>query len=64
MQGLVIKEESYLSSQDITKEAIKEGLLTIGAGPKVIRLVPPLIITKKEINQLLYRLAKSIKNLI
>ena len=64
MQGLVIKEESYLSSQDITREAIKEGLLTIGAGPKVIRLVPPLIITKREVNQLMYRLDKSIKNLI
>ncbi len=56
MQGLVIKEESNLNSSIIVEIAIKEGLLVIGAGRKVIRIVPPLVISKKEINQLLRRL--------
>ena len=64
MQGLVIKEGSHLNSQIIAKKTIEEGLLTIGAGPKVIRIVPPLIIKEKEVNQLILRLNKSIKGLI
>ncbi len=64
MQGLVIKEGSHLNSQIITRKTIEEGLLTIGAGPKVIRIVPPLIIKEKEVNQLIIRLRKSIKGLI
>ena len=56
MQGLVIKEKSNLTSSMIVEMGIKEGLLVIGAGPKVIRIVPPLVITRKEINRLLSRL--------
>ncbi len=56
MQGLVIKEDSKLSPKIIVDLALKEGLLVIGAGPKVIRIVPPLIINKNEMNELLKRL--------
>ena len=54
MQGLVIKEDSHLTSLNITKEAINQGLLTIGAGAKVVRIVPPLIIKEKEVNQITF----------
>ena len=56
MQGLVIKEKSNLTSSMIVEMGIKEGLLVIGAGSKVVRIVPPLVITKQEINQLIRRL--------
>nr|Q7VAS9.2 RecName: Full=Acetylornithine aminotransferase; Short=ACOAT [Prochlorococcus marinus subsp. marinus str. CCMP1375] len=56
MLGLAIKKNSNLTSQKIVELAIKEGLLVIGAGEKVIRMLPPLIITKREIETLLTRL--------
>ncbi|KGG16267.1 MULTISPECIES: aspartate aminotransferase family protein [unclassified Prochlorococcus] len=64
MQGLEIKEESCLTSKSIVKKSIEEGLILIGAGPKVVRIVPPLIITKKQVNYLLKQLNKSIEKLI
>ncbi|WP_269623318.1 aspartate aminotransferase family protein [Prochlorococcus marinus] len=53
MQGLIIKEESNLTSSIFIKKSIEEGLLLIGAGDKVIRIVPPLIIKKKQIKEIL-----------
>ena len=64
IQGLVIKEESKITSQVIIEEAIKQGSLLISAGPKVIRIVPPLVITKKEIDLLLEKLDIVLSKLI
>ena len=32
-------------------ELFKHGLLTLGAGQKSMRIIPPLIITKEQINE-------------
>tara|TARA_Y100001968_G_scaffold116859_1_gene106237 strand:+ start:5976 stop:7157 length:1182 start_codon:yes stop_codon:yes gene_type:complete len=56
MQGIVIRKDSYLSSQEIIKAALHKKLLILSAGPKVIRIVPALTIKKNEINELLKRL--------
>ncbi len=64
MQGLVIKNESILTASIIIKEALKEGLLLISAGDKVIRFVPPLTISKKEIAVLISKLNQTFLNLI
>jgi len=32
-------------------ELFKNGLLTLGAGPKSLRIIPPLIITKEKIEE-------------
>ena len=64
MQGLVIKNEAVLTSSIITKEALKEGLLLIPAGEKVIRFVPPLTISKKEIDLLINKLNKTFSKII
>ncbi len=61
LQGLVISQNSPYKASEITKLAIKEKLLILPAGDKVIRLVPPLIIKKHEINFLLKRLKSTIK---
>lgn len=37
----------------MTKKALDRGLLLIGAGSDVIRFVPPLIITEKEVDELI-----------
>lgn len=47
MQGIEIN----CNIKDIVTNAMKNGLLIVGAGNNVIRFVPPLIITKDEINK-------------
>ena len=63
IQGLVLKDNLKITSLDVVKSALKEKLLIISAGSQVIRIVPPLTITKKEINELLSRLEKCITKL-
>ena len=58
IQGLVINDNVKITSLDIVKSALEEKLLLVSAGVKVLRIVPPLTITRKEINELLLRLDK------
>ena len=46
--GVEIPSDSAVVSGDVVSKAIEKGLLIVGAGPKVLRFVPPLIITEKE----------------
>ena len=47
--GLMIGIEIKGNSSDIQKKAISKGLLLLTAGPNVVRLLPPLVISEKEI---------------
>lgn len=47
-KGLMIGIETKFNSSEIQKEALKEGLIVLTAGPNTIRLLPPLIINEKE----------------
>lgn len=47
MQGI----ELHVEASPVISRCMEAGLLLIGAGPKVIRFVPPLIITKEQINE-------------
>ena len=53
LQGLAIKEETEISSQELVESAINHHLLIASAGDKVLRFVPPLNINSKEIKKLL-----------
>ena len=44
----------------ITKSAIKNQLLVVPAGNKVVRMVPPLVISREEIEELLKKLEDSL----
>ena len=54
MQGIQVTKPL----SEITKEALKEGLLIIGAGNDVIRFVPPLIIEKEHVDEMIRILKK------
>jgi acetylornithine/N-succinyldiaminopimelate aminotransferase len=58
MQGLVITGRPV---GEIIQNALKEGLLVISAGSDVLRLVPPLVITKEHIDTMVEKLAKAIE---
>lgn len=58
MQGLVVTGRPI---GEIVKAAIKEGLLVISAGSDVLRLVPPLVIEEKHIDEMVEKLKKAIE---
>jgi acetylornithine aminotransferase len=60
INGMEIKAESSLTAADFVKAAMDEGLLLVPAGPKVIRFVPPLIVTEAEINQALHAVERAL----
>ncbi|BAQ60275.1 acetylornithine aminotransferase [Geminocystis sp. NIES-3708] len=51
INGMEIKADIDLTSLDIVKKAMEKGLLLAPAGPKVLRFVPPLIVSATEIDQ-------------
>ena len=61
IQGLVINN-AYTDAKTITLKAFNKGLLLVPAGGNVVRFVPPLIITRNEINILLKKLEFLLKN--
>jgi len=59
-RGLIQAIEFSYEVQDISKRLIEEGVLVILSHGKILRLVPPLIIKKEEIDNLLEILEKII----
>ncbi len=60
IQGLVLQEPR---ASEVVQYCLTEGLLVISAGPQVVRLVPPLIITAEEIDELLAILGQALAQL-
>ena len=60
INGLVLKPEASLTSIDIVKAAMEEGLLLVPAGPQVVRFVPPLVVTADEVHQALVATEKAL----
>lgn len=59
MQGLVLKNENDLSN--IVNLALKNGVLVLKSGKNIIRFLPPIIISKKEIKEGFKRFEKSLQ---
>ncbi len=51
INGMELKSDIELTSADIVKAVMAKGLLLVPAGPKVLRFVPPLIVSAKEVDQ-------------
>lgn len=64
MMGAKIHDSHKASAQDITLDLIDEGLLVVPAGPKVVRFVPPLIISESEIATVVKKFEASIKKMV
>ncbi len=56
MQGLVLSTPVG----DVVKKALEEGLVIISAGGNVLRFIPPLIITKEHIDEMIGKLEKAL----
>lgn len=57
MQGLVIQG---MPVGNVVKKALENGLLVISAGSNVLRMVPPLVMRKEEIDEMIEKLEKSL----
>ncbi len=51
INGMELNTDIELTSVDIVKAAMEQGLLLVPAGPKVVRFVPPLIVSDEEVEQ-------------
>jgi acetylornithine/N-succinyldiaminopimelate aminotransferase len=63
INGLVLKSDIDLTSVELVKTAMDAGLLLVPAGPKVVRFVPPLIVSAAEIDQALQAVERSLATL-
>jgi len=63
INGMELQADIALTSADIVKAAMAEGLLLVPAGLKVVRFVPPLIVSAEEVDQALQILERAIATL-
>ncbi|MGC1309458.1 MAG: aspartate aminotransferase family protein [Phormidesmis sp.] len=64
INGLVLQEDVETKSLDIVKAALAEGLLIIPAGTKVVRFLPPLIVSEVEVEEALSLLDSTLSKLV
>lgn len=57
-KGLMVGVELDIEAADIVNRGYAEGLILVNAGPNVLRLVPPLVITEAEIHEVVARLTR------
>ncbi|WP_413198644.1 aspartate aminotransferase family protein [Nostoc piscinale] len=62
INGMELVADIPLTAGEVVNAAIAEGLLLVPAGPKVVRFVPPLIVSEAEIDQALKVVDKVLSN--
>ncbi len=60
INGMELSADVALTAGDVVNAAIAEGLLLVPAGPKVVRFVPPLIVSQAEVDQALQAVDKAL----
>ncbi|MCC0175474.1 aspartate aminotransferase family protein [Waterburya agarophytonicola K14] len=63
INGMELNADIELTSIDLVKAAMEEGLLLAPAGTKVLRFVPPLIVSPEEVDQAADILEKAIEQI-
>lgn len=61
INGIELTEGCGFGSAEVAKALLEAGVLVVPAGPKVIRFVPPLIITEKEVAQAMRQVDDALK---
>ena len=63
INGLELQADIDLTSAQVVQSGIEQGVLLVPAGPKVVRFVPPLIVSAAEIDQALAAIAQALATL-
>lgn len=53
LKGIKINDDAGVTAGELVGDLMNEGLLTVAAGPSVVRFVPPLIVSEAQIDQAL-----------
>mmetsp|Transcript_1333 Transcript_1333/g.2043 ORF Transcript_1333/g.2043 Transcript_1333/m.2043 type:complete len:216 (+) Transcript_1333:42-689(+) len=61
LKGIKINDDAGVTAGELVGELMEEGLLTVAAGPSVVRFVPPLIVTEEEIDLALEMFDRTLK---
>ena len=61
-EGLMVGVELDIEAAGVVAKGYEEGLMVVGAGPDVLRFVPPLVINEGEIQQAVERLGRALQN--
>lgn len=64
INGLQLRDDIDLTSIDLVKAAMEEGLLLAPAGAKVLRFVPPLIVSSQEVDEAASILERAIEKML
>lgn len=64
INGMELQADIQLTAAGVVKAAIDQGLLLVPAGPKVVRFVPPLIVTEAEIDLALQAVDQAIASVV
>ena len=62
-KGLLLGLQLDIPAGDVVKAGFDHGLVLVNAGPDVLRLAPPLIISQAELDTVVERLADILKAL-
>ena len=60
-EGLMLGIKCKVPNTSLQAAAVAEKLLTIGAGDNVVRLLPPLVITRADVDEALHKLDRACK---
>jgi acetylornithine/N-succinyldiaminopimelate aminotransferase len=63
-QGLMMGIKCKVPNTALVSAVLSEKMLVIGAGDNVVRLLPPLVVTEKDINEAVSKLEKACKSLM
>jgi len=64
INGLELSSDIELTAPDVVNATLARGLLLVPAGPKVVRFVPPLIVTEAEVDLALLAVDQALATLI
>jgi len=64
INGMELNADVELTSSDVVKVAMAAGVLLVPAGPKVVRFVPPLIVSAEEIDLAVQAVDQAIASLV
>ena len=62
-KGLMLGIESKIKNEILIKEMINHKLLTVKASQKIIRILPPLILEEKHVDEAISKINKAFRNL-
>ena len=63
INGIEIAESSKVMAADLSKALLQAKVLVVPAGPKVVRFVPPLIISEAEVTEVINRFETALNSL-